>query len=88
MGVLLLLSHPATAIDCNVSLTTFVTDPSSYVLFLNSFEFNRKCRMKVAGTQNVDPFLGEREGKQREVGGQAVWSLSSCKPGRAGWVKI
>ena len=44
--------------------------------------------MKVAGTQDVDPFLGEREGKQREVGGQAVWSLSSCKPGRASRVKI
>ncbi len=29
-----------------------------------------------------DPYKGEREGKLREVGGQAVWSLSSCKPGK------
>lgn len=27
------------------------------------------------------PFHSERTGKVREVGGQAVWSLSSCKPG-------
>ncbi len=32
--------------------------------------------------QDTDPYKGEREGKLREVGGQAVWSLSSCKPGR------
>ncbi len=31
--------------------------------------------------QDTDPYKGEREGKLREVGGQAVWSLSSCKPG-------
>lgn len=28
------------------------------------------------------PFHAERTGKVREVGGQAVWSLSSCKPGK------
>ncbi|EEC09629.1 anaphase-promoting complex, subunit, putative [Ixodes scapularis] len=28
-----------------------------------------------------DPLSLEREGKVREVGAQAVWSLSSCKPG-------
>ncbi|UYV79951.1 ANAPC10 [Cordylochernes scorpioides] len=28
-----------------------------------------------------DPLKEEREGKVREIGGQAVWSLSSCKPG-------
>lgn len=27
------------------------------------------------------PFHAERSGEVREVGGQAVWSLSSCKPG-------
>ncbi|UYV79952.1 ANAPC10 [Cordylochernes scorpioides] len=27
-----------------------------------------------------DPLKEEREGKVREIGGQAVWSLSSCKP--------
>ena len=31
--------------------------------------------------EDVDPYKGEREGKLREVGNQAVWSLSSCKPG-------
>ncbi|CAL1268803.1 unnamed protein product [Larinioides sclopetarius] len=29
----------------------------------------------------MDPLREEREGKVREVGPQAVWSLSSCKPG-------
>ena len=38
--------------------------------------------MKVTGTPDVDPYKGEREGKLREVGNQAVWSLSSCKPGQ------
>jgi len=32
-------------------------------------------------TAEVDPYKGEREGKLREVGSQAVWSLSSCKAG-------
>lgn len=30
---------------------------------------------------DYDPLRAEKEGKVREVGGQAVWSLSSCKPG-------
>lgn len=29
----------------------------------------------------VDPNKEERLGKVREIGAQAVWSLSSCKPG-------
>jgi hypothetical protein len=29
----------------------------------------------------VDPFRDERKGVVREVGNQAIWSLSSCKPG-------
>jgi len=29
----------------------------------------------------MDPLKEEKEGKVREVGSQAVWSLSSCKPG-------
>ena len=37
--------------------------------------------LKLSGGQDIDPYKGEREGKLREVGGQAVWSLSSCKPG-------
>lgn len=31
--------------------------------------------------EKSDPYKDERTGKVREVGGQAVWSLSSCKPG-------
>lgn len=33
-------------------------------------------------SENQCPFHSERTGKVREVGGQAVWSLSSCKPGK------
>lgn len=36
---------------------------------------------KVIKSITTDPFKGEKEGKLREVGNQAVWSLSSCKPG-------
>lgn len=32
-------------------------------------------------TNVVDPLSLERTGSVREVGGQAIWSLSSCKPG-------
>jgi len=31
--------------------------------------------------EDVDPLLDERTGLIREVGCQAIWSLSSCKPG-------
>jgi hypothetical protein len=34
-----------------------------------------------AGVETVDPIREERAGKVREVGSQAIWSLSSCKPG-------
>lgn len=30
-----------------------------------------------------DPLIEERAGVVREVGAQGVWSLSSCKPGKA-----
>lgn len=30
-----------------------------------------------------DPLKDEKSGKVREVGSQAVWSLSSCKPGKS-----
>lgn len=33
------------------------------------------------GVEPVDPIREERAGKVREVGSQAIWSLSSCKPG-------
>ncbi|GFN77763.1 anaphase-promoting complex subunit 10 [Plakobranchus ocellatus] len=36
---------------------------------------------KFSDAQNIDIFKDEREGRLREVGNQAVWSLSSCKPG-------
>lgn len=36
---------------------------------------------KLSGAQDVDIFKDEKDGKLREVGNQAVWSLSSCKPG-------
>ncbi|XP_076316068.1 anaphase-promoting complex subunit 10-like [Tachypleus tridentatus] len=37
--------------------------------------------MMVKTGSEVDPLREEREGKVQEVGSQAVWSLSSCKPG-------
>ena len=36
---------------------------------------------KISETQTTDIYKDERDGKLREVGNQAVWSLSSCKPG-------
>lgn len=30
---------------------------------------------------DIDPVKYERSGNVREVGSQAIWSLSSCKPG-------
>lgn len=36
---------------------------------------------KVTANPDLDIFKEEKEGKLREVGSQAVWSLSSCKPG-------
>ncbi|EDW10333.1 hypothetical protein AWZ03_002917 [Drosophila navojoa] len=36
---------------------------------------------KPAATSDEDPLAEERLGYVREVGSQAVWSLSSCKPG-------
>jgi len=37
--------------------------------------------VKVETGPGVDPFQEEKEGRLREIGNQAVWSLSSCKPG-------
>lgn len=36
---------------------------------------------KAATASDEDPLTEERLGFVREVGAQAVWSLSSCKPG-------
>lgn len=36
---------------------------------------------KVTASQDLDVFKEEKEGLYREVGNQAVWSLSSCKAG-------
>ena len=37
--------------------------------------------LKINGSQDADPFKAEKEGRLREIGQQAIWSLSSCKPG-------
>ncbi|CAH1778216.1 unnamed protein product [Owenia fusiformis] len=37
--------------------------------------------LKFSGGHDIDPYKGEREGNLREVGNQAVWTLSSCKAG-------
>ncbi|MGH0165235.1 UNVERIFIED_CONTAM: hypothetical protein FKN15_003348 [Acipenser sinensis] len=37
-----------------------------------------RCSLEIAG---ADPKQLERTGTVREIGSQAVWSLSSCKPG-------
>jgi len=39
--------------------------------------------VKVETGPGVDPYQEEKEGRLREIGNQAVWSLSSCKPGMA-----
>ena len=44
--------------------------------------FSRLVKMSTkTGAEPVDPVREERAGKVREVGSQAIWSLSSCKPG-------
>lgn len=48
------------------------------------FKIARNClgmAVKLNTCQEAAIFEDEREGKIREVGNQAVWSLSSCKPG-------
>lgn len=37
--------------------------------------------MSTKQTPEIDPVQNERSGSVREVGSQAIWSLSSCKPG-------
>ncbi|GLV35615.1 Anaphase Promoting Complex subunit 10, partial [Carabus blaptoides fortunei] len=37
--------------------------------------------MSTKSTTDTDPVKNERTGNVREVGAQAIWSLSSCKPG-------
>lgn len=39
-------------------------------------------KLMASKTNKMDPIKEERAGKVREVGAQAIWSLSSCKPGR------
>ena len=36
---------------------------------------------KFTASPDLDVLKEEKDGKVREVGNQAVWSLSSCKPG-------
>lgn len=44
--------------------------------------------MTTKSVPEVDPIKNERAGNVREVGSQAIWSLSSCKPGNMGYVCI
>lgn len=37
---------------------------------------------KVTASQDLDVTKDEKDGLLREVGNQAVWSLSSCKAGK------
>lgn len=37
--------------------------------------------MSAKSSTEIDPIKNERTGNVREVGSQAIWSLSSCKPG-------
>lgn len=39
------------------------------------------CSPKNTATE-IDPVKLERAGLVREVGSQAIWSLSTCKPGK------
>lgn len=41
-----------------------------------------KYTMSLKTATEVDPIKSERTGNVREVGSQAIWSLSSCKPGQ------
>lgn len=36
---------------------------------------------KITASTDLDVAKEEKDGLLREVGNQAVWSLSSCKPG-------
>lgn len=38
--------------------------------------------MSLRTSKEVDPIRNERAGNVREVGSHAIWSLSSCKPGK------
>lgn len=44
-------------------------------------ENNAQDHNRINLSPNYNPLKAEKEGKAREVGNQAVWSLSSCKPG-------
>ena len=37
--------------------------------------------------EEINPKKEEKEGNIREVGDQAVWSLSSCKAGKIKWLQ-
>lgn len=48
---------------------------------LITMSLNNTSRGSTAAPEELDPNREERAGRVREVGAQAVWSLSSCKPG-------
>ena len=43
---------------------------------------------KFTASPDLDVLKEEKDGKVREVGNQAVWSLSSCKPGIFDCIKV
>lgn len=54
---------------------------------LSAFVFRKSIIIALMATkwqctQDEDVFKDEREGRLRDVGKMAVWSLSSCKPGK------
>lgn len=44
--------------------------------------------MSAKSSTDVDPIKHERSGSVREVGSQAIWSLSSCKPGSLNSIEL
>lgn len=44
--------------------------------------------MSAKTSSDADPMHDEESGSVTEVGSQAVWSLSSCKPGNISMKKI
>jgi hypothetical protein len=53
----------------------------AHFLFTDKNIYHLPVMTTKMGVEPVDPVREERTGKVREVGSQAIWSLSSCKPG-------
>ena len=75
--------HPVSLVKINFNSVLNRYWPNNNVYFsFRAFTMS----LKLNGGADVDPYKPERDGKVREVGGQAVWSLSSCKPGT--WTSV